>query len=32
MKILITESKIFRRVFGPKKDRDVTWGIKTNEN
>jgi len=32
MNILITESKIFRRIFSPKKDRDVTWRIKTNEN
>jgi hypothetical protein len=32
MKILIIESKIFRRIFGPKENRDVTWRIKTNEN
>ena len=29
-KLLITERKILRRIFGPTKDRDVTWRIKTN--
>jgi len=30
-KLLITERKILRRIFGPTKDRDVTWRIKTND-
>jgi len=30
MKILITERKIFRRIFGPTEDTDGTWRITTN--
>ena len=30
-KLLVTERKILRRIFGPTKDRDVTWRIKTND-
>jgi len=30
-KTLITERKIPRRIFGPAKDRDGTWRIKTND-
>jgi len=30
-KLLITEIKILRRIFGPTKDRDVTLRIKTND-
>jgi len=30
-KLLITARKILRRIFGPTKDRDGTWGIKTND-
>ena len=30
-KLLITERRILRRIFGPTKDRDGTWGIKTND-
>jgi len=29
-KLLITERKILRRIFGPTKDRDGTWKIETN--
>jgi len=31
-KLLINEKKILRRTSGPTKDRDGTWGIKTNLN
>ena len=30
-KLLITDKKTLRRVFGPTKDRDGTWRIKTND-
>ena len=29
--LLITERKIIKRIFRPKKDRDGTWRIKTND-
>jgi hypothetical protein len=28
---MIKNGKILRRIFGPKKDRDGTWRIKTND-
>jgi hypothetical protein len=31
MKSWITESKIFRRIFGHKKERACTWGVNTND-
>jgi hypothetical protein len=31
MKILITERKTFRRIFGPTEYRDGTWRITTND-
>ena len=30
-KLLVTERKILRGMFGPKKDRDCTWRIKTSD-
>ena len=30
-KLLVFERKILRRIFGPTKERDGTWRIKTNE-
>jgi hypothetical protein len=30
-KLLITETKILRRIFGPRKERDGTWRIKSND-
>jgi hypothetical protein len=30
-KLLVTERKILRRIFGPTKDRGGTWGIKLND-
>jgi hypothetical protein len=30
-KLLITVRKILRRIFGPTKDSDITWRIKTND-
>jgi len=30
-KLLVTERKILRRIFGPTKERDGTWGIKSND-
>jgi hypothetical protein len=30
-KLMIFERKVFRKIFGPTKERDGTWGIKTNE-
>jgi hypothetical protein len=29
--LLVTERKILRRIFGPTKERDGTWRIKTND-
>ena len=31
MKLRVIERKILRRIFGPVKERDGTWRIKTNE-
>ena len=28
---VITERRILRRTFGPTKDRDISWKIKTND-
>jgi len=28
---MVFERKVLRRIFGPKKERDDTWRIKTNE-
>jgi hypothetical protein len=30
-KVLVLERKILRRMFGPNKERDGTWRIKTND-
>ena len=30
-KLLVFERKILRRIFGPTKERDGTWRIKTND-
>jgi hypothetical protein len=30
-KLMISERKILRRIFGPTKEKDGTWRIKTNE-
>jgi hypothetical protein len=30
-KLLVFEMKILRRIFGPTKERDGTWRIKTND-
>jgi hypothetical protein len=30
-KLLISERKLLRTIFGPTKDRDGTWRIKTND-
>jgi hypothetical protein len=29
-KLMVSERKVFRRIFGPTKERDGTWKIKTN--
>jgi hypothetical protein len=29
-KLRVFERKVFRRIFGPTKERDGTWRIKTN--
>jgi len=29
-KLMVFERKVFRRIFGPTKERDGTWRIKTN--
>jgi hypothetical protein len=31
LKLLIFERKILRRIFGPTKEKNGTWRIKTNE-
>jgi hypothetical protein len=31
LKLLIFESKILRKIFGPTKEADNTWKIKTND-
>jgi hypothetical protein len=30
-KIMLFERKVLRKIFGPTKERDVTWRIKTND-
>jgi hypothetical protein len=30
-KLLVFERKVLRRIFGPTKERDGTWRIKTND-
>jgi hypothetical protein len=30
-KLMVFERKVFRRIFGPTKERDGTWRIKTND-
>jgi hypothetical protein len=30
-KLMVFESKVLRRIFGPTKERDGTWRIKTND-
>jgi hypothetical protein len=30
-KLMVFERKVLRRIFGPTKERDGTWGIKTND-
>jgi hypothetical protein len=30
-KLFITERNMLRRIFGPTKDRDCTWRVKTND-
>jgi len=30
-KLIIFERKVLRRIFGPTKDRDGTWRLKTND-
>jgi hypothetical protein len=31
-KVLVSGRKILRRIFGPSKERDGTWRIKTNDS
>jgi hypothetical protein len=31
-KLMIFESKVLRKIFGPTKERDGTWKIKTNDD
>jgi len=30
-KLMVFERKLLRKIFGPTKERDVTWRIKTND-
>jgi hypothetical protein len=30
-KLMVCERKVLRRIFGPTKERDGTWRIKTND-
>jgi hypothetical protein len=30
-KLMVFERKVLRKIFGSKKERDGTWGIKTND-
>jgi hypothetical protein len=30
-KLMVFERKVLRRIFGPRKERDGTWRIKTND-
>jgi hypothetical protein len=30
-KLIVFERKVLRRIFGPTKERDATWRIKTND-
>jgi hypothetical protein len=30
-KVMVFERKVLRRIFGPTKERDGTWRIKTND-
>jgi hypothetical protein len=30
-KLIVFEWKLLRKIFGPKKERDITWRIKTND-
>jgi len=30
-KLMVFERKVLRKIFGPTKERDVTWRIKTND-
>jgi len=31
IKLMVFERKVLRKIFGPKKERDGTWRIKTND-
>jgi len=31
IKLMVFERKVLRRIFGPTKERDGTWRIKTND-
>jgi hypothetical protein len=31
IKLTVFESKVLRKIFGPTKERDCTWRIKTND-
>ena len=30
-KLMVFERRVLRKIFGPTKERDVTWRIKTND-